>query len=68
MVNRSHQKGIFPDDLAHKMRANDAYLNKKQEAAKHGSSKLSKNEGKKHINKTKEAPPHNLRGPISIQL
>src|SRR5215217_4192247 len=68
VVNGTHQQGIFPDDLAHTMRTNNTYLHKKQEAAKHCSFKLSENEGKKYINKTKESPPHDLRRPISIQL
>jgi hypothetical protein len=50
------------------MRTDDAYFEEKQQSAKHGSFKLPEYKGKKNINKAKKAPPHNLEGPVSIQL
>jgi hypothetical protein len=50
------------------MRTDNAYFEEKKQSAKHGSFKLPEDEGKKNINEAKKAPPHNLEGPVSIQL
>ena len=50
------------------MRTDNTNLHKKEEPAEHSRFKLPENKGEKNIDKAKQAPPHNLEGPVSIQL